>query len=68
MTHNEFRIDTSIIKSVNDLLNKYIKAINAVHELHAPDPHSCVCCDPIWCACGHKLPCPTIEAIKKELA
>lgn len=50
------------------LANNYgISALRAVAKLHTPDPHPCSCCDPIWCACGHKIPCPTILAIEAEL-
>ena len=47
----------------------YIKALRAVVELHKPDlipdwvptEHEFIC----WCA--HIYPCPTIQALEKEL-
>jgi hypothetical protein len=47
-----------------------IKALRAVVELHKPKYMGCGednCCGPDMCECGDTLPCPTIQAIEKEL-
>jgi hypothetical protein len=46
------------------------QALLAVVELHKPIYMECGednCCGPDVCECGDTLPCPTIEAIEKEL-
>ena len=61
--------------------NNYYKALRAVVELHKPNKYGwCSHCaeDECWgchtwgsddnCGCMPKYPCPTIQAIEKELA
>lgn len=43
-----------------------IAALRAVVELHKPDLITYK--DGSGCECGNEFPCPTIEAIEKELA
>jgi hypothetical protein len=38
----------------------YFNALRAVVELHKPET-------PTWCVCDEPYPCPTIQAIEKEL-
>ena len=48
-----------------------IKALRAVVELHKPKYMGCGedgCCGPDMCECGDTLPCPTIQAIERELS
>ena len=42
-------------------------ALRAVVELHKPQPDHCPCCPPVLCECAEVYPCPTIQAIEKEL-
>ena len=48
---------------------RYLLALRAVVELHKPNECShgvqCIECDGMECATGY--PCPTIQAIEKEL-
>lgn len=46
-------------------------ALRAVVELHKPKYMGCGesnCCGPDMCECGDTLPCPTIQAIERELS
>lgn len=43
------------------------KALHAVVELHKPQLDHCPCCPPVLCECAEVYPCPTIQAIEKEL-
>ena len=70
MTHDEV-VDIAIVKDLNKLIRKQMKAIDAVFELHKPQeitlPNgewgtNCGHCD-----IGFTHPCPTIQAIEKEL-
>ena len=47
----------------------YIKALRAVVELHKPDliPDWVPTEEKLICWCAHIYPCPTIQAIEKEL-
>jgi len=50
--------------------NSQYRALYAVVELHKPRYMGCGeddCCGPDMCGCGDTLPCPTIQAIEKEL-
>ena len=50
----------AVAKDLNKLVRKQMKAINAVMELHK-DKNG-------WCLiCNYPYPCPTIQAIEKEL-
>lgn len=82
MTHDELRVDISVVKDMNNLLRKHMNAISEVIKLHEPrywqNPN-----EPTWngAVCTHCLteqgdyespvetvyPCPTIQAIEKEL-
>jgi hypothetical protein len=42
-------------------------ALRAVVELHKPDDYCCPVCGPSLDICGVEYPCPTIQAIEKEL-
>ena len=67
MTHNELLadIDTKILLSEHTIYPIYMQAFRAVVELHKPDSeHS----DGTFCnECVIDYPCPTIQAIEKEL-
>lgn len=70
MTHDEL-VDIAIAKDLNNLIRKQMKAIDAVFELHKPmlwknlgndtDGYKCEVCE------GNSYPCPTIQAIEKDL-
>jgi hypothetical protein len=47
--------------------NKPFAALRAVVELHKPDDYCCPVCGPSLDICGVEYPCPTIQAIEKEL-
>ena len=70
MTHDEL-VDIAIVKDLNKLICKRMKAIDAVFELHKPQDITLP--DGSWgencCVCnnGWTYPCPTIQAIEKEL-
>lgn len=73
MTHDEL-VDIAIVKDLNKLIRKQMKAINAVFELHEPKFYPAGCKDETCCPeffacenCGTYYPCPTIQAIEKEL-
>ena len=61
MTHDELlaKINYDIEGNPYD---EYMSAIRAVVELHKPDSNYCDACE--W---QHAYPCPTIQAIEKEL-
>jgi hypothetical protein len=66
MTHDELlaRLDNRIIDEESDT-NNYL-ALRAVVELHKPNKYNlCEICR--WYMNKHKYPCPTIQAIEKEL-
>ena len=70
MTHDEL-VDIAIVKDLNKLILKQMKAIDAVVELHKPitTPNNFSYCPE--CQYGHArgvYPCPTIQAIEKELS
>lgn len=70
MTHNELLAELDeIIKDFcarYDNSNPYYKALRAVVELHKPWPGGCSHC--INIEGGYmSYPCPTIQAIEKEL-
>ena len=65
MTHDEV-VDIAIVKDLNKLIRKQMKVIDAVFELHSADfgtPGENTVCD----YCKVIYPCPTIQAIEKEL-
>ena len=50
----------AIIEDLNKLIRKQMKAIDTVMELHKDENG--------WClVCNYPYPCPTIQAIEKEL-
>ena len=61
MTHDELlaEIDTRLEIMGDKLVSA---ALRAVVELHKPDSNYCDACE--W---QHAYPCPTIQAIEKEL-
>jgi hypothetical protein len=73
MTHEELPY-IAIIKDLNKLIRKQMKAIDAVMDLHKPIPSDryedngfyCGECD-TYNETPDYYPCPTIEAIEKEL-
>ena len=63
MTHDEL-IDIAIVKDLNRLIRKQMKAIDAVFELHKPyKVNDIFLCDAEPLA----YPCPTIQKIMDEL-
>ena len=79
MTHDELldRIAQEGLKPDGNVLNtRLVLALRAVVELHTPiydnscsDPDCCGGPYPDLCDdCGDNYPCPTIQAIEKELA
>ena len=67
MTHDELlaRIDYMKFEVGDSGINEEstaIQALRAVVELHKPDSNYCDACE--W---QHAYPCPTIQAIEKEL-
>ena len=73
MTHDELRVDISIVKDLNKLVRKQMKAIDAIFELHKPvEDNRCQACYREEYFGGQhleigKYPCATIQAIEKEL-
>ncbi len=67
MTHEELRdkIDNYDCAGMVDV--SVVKALRAVVELHKPDDYCCHVCGPSLDVCGDSYPCPTIQAIEKEL-
>jgi hypothetical protein len=70
MTHDELlaKIDYSTPSQLKAIT--LYAALRAVVELHEPRYMGCGednCCGPDMCECGDTLPCPTIQAIEKEL-
>lgn len=67
MTHDKLLAKINYTLSVLDIgiLTAYLKALRAVVELHKPPT---VFINPNRCnECLDKYPCPTIQAIEKEL-
>lgn len=73
MTHEELRVDIGVVNGINSLLRKNMKAIDAIFELHKSINDDWFNTDGMICKeCTREeytvvYPCPTIEAIKKEL-
>ena len=78
MTHDELSRKLWILPAhVSELQHgaKAVQALRAVVELHKPIEHckNPVCTGPVCAGCGSKetlqiaYPCPTIQAIEKEL-
>ena len=67
MTHDELLadIDTKILLSEHTIYPIYMQAFRAVVELHKPIIHALP--DETCWACQDLYPCPTIQAIEKEL-
>lgn len=63
MIHNELRVDIAVVKDMNNLIRKQMKAIDAIFELHKPFHDNVLDC----VQCKVEYPCPTIQVIKKEL-
>lgn len=77
MTHDEL-VDIAIVKDLNKLILKQMKAIDAVMELHKPlyyrkgeietkGAHCDECSKGSHGENAVEYPCPTIQAIEKEL-
>ena len=61
-------VDIAVVKDLNKLIRKQMKAINAVMELHKPQnkhevEFGLAKCD----GCYMSYPCPTIQVLRKEL-
>jgi hypothetical protein len=74
MTHDELLVIVNkyrddIISGQVWTTDKFIKALSAVVELHTPSaiPDWVPTKEELMCWCAHVYPCPTIEAIEKEL-
>lgn len=81
MTHDELRVNVSVVKEMDNLLQKHMKALESVMDLHKPtdwygnDSLVCnYCFDLNYERTGlymepesFKYPCATIKAIEKEL-
>ena len=67
MTHNELLAE--ITSESADIGGAVIKALRAVVELHKPNliPNWVPTEDEFICWCAHIYPCPTIQALEKEL-
>ena len=66
---NELRVDIAVVKDLNNLVRKQMKAIDAVMELHSPLEliSSSMCLE---CSSDEQTvayPCPTINVMKMEL-
>ena len=69
MTHDELLAKVSIEESDGRATSgQRALALRAVVELHEPQRDHCSCCPPVLCECAEFYPCPTIQAIEKELA
>ena len=66
MTHDEL-VDIAIVKDLNKLIRKQMKAIDTIFELHRPEAQEHGQYEKCW-NCNLLYPCPTIQAIEKELA
>ena len=59
MTHEKLPY-LAIVKDLNKLIRKQMKAIDAIMDLHKDENG--------WCLiCNYPYPCSTIQAIEKEL-
>lgn len=73
MTHDELRVDISVVKDINKLIQKQMKAIDAVMELHKPiedewfNVGETICEECTREEYTQPYPCSTIQAIEKEL-
>ena len=67
MTHDELLAE--ITSESADIGGAVIKALRAVVELHKPNliPDWVPTEDEFICWCAHIYPCPTIQALEKEL-
>jgi hypothetical protein len=72
MTHDEL-VDIAIVKDLNKLIRKQMKAIDAVFELHKSvqsymfEEKTCSHCSSEEDRSEILYPCQTIQAIEKEL-
>jgi hypothetical protein len=73
MTHEELLEELDFNVEIAEGYRAYIKALRAVVELHKPIYYPDKPEGPVWCnQCAEgrgyaKYPCPTIQAIEKEL-
>ena len=70
MTHDELldRIAQAGLEPHGNVMPTHlVLALRAVVELHKPQFDHCPCCPPVLCECAEVYPCPTIQAIEKEL-
>ena len=71
MTHAELLAEIDSLNDSCSVVEQLTTTLRAVVELHKPRYMGCGednCCGPDMCECGDTLPCPTIQAIEKELA
>ena len=60
MIHDSSCAPIAVVKDLNKLIRKQMKAIDAIMDLHKDENG--------WCLiCNYPYPCPTIRAIVKEL-
>jgi len=60
MIHDESCAPIAVVKDLNRLIRKQMKAIDAVMDLHKDENG--------WClVCNYPYPCSTIQAMQKEL-
>lgn len=60
MIHDESCAPIAVVKDLNKLIRKQMKAIDTVIELHKDEND--------WClVCNYPYPCSTIQAIEREL-
>jgi hypothetical protein len=69
MTHDELLAELNILDHSCSVVGITVAALRAVVELHKPNECAhgvqCIECGGMECASGY--PCPTIQAIEKEL-
>ena len=73
MTHDKLLIKLLVMdanESEQTRLSKTTQALRVIVELHKPSPIPdwVPTEDKLMCWCAHVYPCPTIQAIEKELA
>jgi predicted deacylase len=61
MIHDESCAPIAVVKDLNKLIRKQMKAIDAVIDLHKDENGWCI-------VCNYPHPCSTIQAIEKELS
>ena len=67
MIHDETCAPIAVVKDLNKLIRKQMETLNAIMDLHKSRKDESVCIHCSKTGFWISYPCPTIQAIEKEL-